>query len=161
MGAQGVGTSIAEEAMECGGLHTGWYHCIIVLSLGAAEDETVVEMLLCNSKEFLGWASKIQSSQRAVHWRAQNREQSFGKHQRGTYSRSVDEFLSWCLCMPLWGASNVWGWTAHVTELLQFTCENYTNIGFYMKHERINTVETEDAKEFMQAEHRFWRATKE
>ena len=48
--AQSIGTSIAEEAMECGGLHTGWYHCIIVLSLGAAEDETVVETLLCNSR---------------------------------------------------------------------------------------------------------------
>ena len=73
-----------------------------------------------------------------MHWRAPNWEQSFGKHQRGTSSRSVDEFLLRCFCMPWWGASNVWALTA----LLQCTSENYTNIRFCITHIRINRVET-------------------
>ena len=121
-----------EEAGELGGWQTGWCRHIILLSLEAAEDETVApvaETRLCNSRRvsrlssqnsvFIASGALESSGSRAVIWPTPL------LHQLVTSSRSVDEFLSLCLGMPLWCASNLWAGTALLTASLQCTSKNY------------------------------------
>ena len=49
-GTGGAGTSIAEKAGERGGRPAGWCRCIMVSAVEAAEDETVAETRLGNSR---------------------------------------------------------------------------------------------------------------